>query len=263
MSISDFIYNYFILPYKANQGYNLVNSLAYGLLLVGVLYLINKILNRYNFKIKEKLVLSILPFILFGSTVRVLEDARILPQTFLLVTPGIYFIIMGITSAVLVACHKYTRKPEKNVFLIGNVLALGALLFFRMNNWEGFIVISTIFIAILLFLGILRKRTRFLKDNLNFLGVAAHMLDATATFVTLDLFKHLGYWEQHPVTRFVGTVGGSFLWFYILKLFVVLVLYWIDRDVKDKNMKTLLKFAVIVLGLAPGIRDTLRLAMLV
>ncbi|MBR9679419.1 MAG: DUF63 family protein, partial [Nanoarchaeota archaeon] len=133
----------------------------------------------------------------------------------------------------------------------------------KINNWEGLMIISTIFLAILLTMGILRSKTSFFRNNLNFLGVAGHMFDATATFVTLDLFSHLGYWEQHPIPRLIGTAGGTFLWFYLLKLIVIAVLYYIDKDVKDENMKKILKFAVIVLGFAPGLRDTLRLTMLV
>jgi uncharacterized membrane protein len=263
MSISEFVYTYFILPYEANQGYNLVNSLAYGLLLIGVLYVMHRILKHYDFKITNKLVYSVLTFVLFGSSLRVLEDAGILPKTFLLVTPSIYFLVMGVTSVTIIACHKLFKEPEKKIFITGTLLSLVNLSLIHPNNWHGLAIITAIFTIITLLMTVLRRRTAFLKDNLNFLGVAAHMLDATATFVTLDLFSHLGYWEQHPLTRLIGTLGGSYLWFYIAKLLVVAVLYYIDKDVKNHNMKLLLKFAVIVLGLAPGVRDTLRLTMLV
>ncbi len=263
MSISNFLYTYFLLPYQANQGYNLINSLTYGAIFVILIYLATKLLEKMNIKVTKRTIFSLLPFILLGSALRVMEDANLLPQTFFLVTPSIYVIIIAITSVVFLLCHKFTKNPDRNVAIAGLVLAAIPLSFLRLNNFDGLMFISTIFLGILIIMAFLRGKTKFFKNDLNFIGVASHMLDATATFVTMQLFSYLGYWEQHPVTRLVGTLGHTFAWFYILKLFVIVVLYYIDKDVKDERLKNMLKFGVIVLGLAPGLRDSLRLIMLV
>src|SRR3989337_2368655 len=95
MPISEFLQEYFIKPYFENEGYNLVNTLTYGIILILIIYLVNNVLHKYKFKVSNKLISSILPFILFGSSLRVVEDAGILPQTPLLATPGIYFVVMA------------------------------------------------------------------------------------------------------------------------------------------------------------------------
>ncbi|MCJ7816811.1 MAG: DUF63 family protein [Candidatus Aenigmarchaeota archaeon] len=87
--------------------------------------------------------------------------------------------------------------------------------------------------------------------------LSAHMLDSSATFVSVMFF---GYLEQHPVPRlFIESVGP---WtFFVLKLAVLLPsLYIIDKYAEDGDFKNFLKIVILILGLAPGLRDTIRLA---
>jgi uncharacterized membrane protein len=95
----------------------------------------------------------------------------------------------------------------------------------------------------------------FSKVNSSLLS--AHMLDSSATFVSVMFF---GYYEQHPVPRlFIEAIGP---WtFFILKLAVLLPsLYIIDRYAEDGEFKNFLKIVILILGLAPGLRDMIRLA---
>jgi len=87
--------------------------------------------------------------------------------------------------------------------------------------------------------------------------LSAHMLDSSATFVSVAFF---GYYEQHPVPRlFIDAIGP---WtFFILKLAVLLPsLYIIDRYAEEGEFKNFLKIVILILGLAPGLRDSIRLA---
>jgi len=258
MFINDFIYKYFIHPYRANLGYNYVNTLTYGLLFILCLLGIYKLLKSLRYNVSEKSIYATIPFIFFGSTLRVLEDAGILPKTQLLVTPFLYVWVTIITLIVVIILKKYSKKFEKNFFIIGVVFWVFTLLFYRIRNITALIMLLGVYSAVILFLIFIRKSWRLLRDNINFLALSSHMLDATATFISVDFF---GYWEQHPLTRLVGTLGGSFVWFYLLKLYVLIVLYYIDRDVKDESFKNLLKLGVIILGLGPGLRDFFRLVM--
>ncbi|PIO00292.1 hypothetical protein COT72_01140 [archaeon CG10_big_fil_rev_8_21_14_0_10_43_11] len=261
-SIVQFVYHYFWRPYEQNLGYNYVNTFTYGIILIGLLILGDKVLKRFNITFTRKMAFSLIPFILFGSTVRVLRDAEILPRTFFLVTPSIYLVI----GAIIIGCFfisQKTRNPEKSLFIMGSVLWLLALFGFELRNPLSLLYILGLFSGILCGLFVLRKLTGFLRNWLDFAALSAHFLDATATFITLDVFAYLGYWEQHPLTRLIGGLGGSYVWFYVAKLYVLVVIYVINKDVKDEGFKNLLKFAILTLGLAPGVRDLLRLAMLV
>jgi uncharacterized membrane protein len=83
------------------------------------------------------------------------------------------------------------------------------------------------------------------------------MLDYSATFVSVAFFS---YYEQHPVPRlFIDAIGP---WtFFLLKLAVLLPsLYIIDRYAEEGDFKNFLKIVILILGLAPGLRDSIRLA---
>jgi uncharacterized membrane protein len=94
----------------------------------------------------------------------------------------------------------------------------------------------------------------FSPENSTLLSV--HMLDSSATFVSVMFF---GYYEQHPVPRlFIESIGP---WtFFALKLAVLIPsLYIIDRYAEDGEFKNFLKIIILILGLAPGLRDMIRL----
>jgi len=93
---------------------------------------------------------------------------------------------------------------------------------------------------------------------------ASHFLDGAATYRGIDAH---GYSEKHVIPSFLIDATGSAVVMLPLKLFVVvLVVYLMDvafrDDLKDSpNLAWLVRVAVMVLGLAPGMRDMLRLAM--
>lgn len=91
-----------------------------------------------------------------------------------------------------------------------------------------------------------------------------HFLDASATFVAIDYY---GYAEKHVVPVFIIEVFHTAAVMYILKaIIIIFVVYFIDilykKDFQANPILTgLVKIAILVLGLAPGIRDLLRLTI--
>ena len=86
--------------------------------------------------------------------------------------------------------------------------------------------------------------------------LGGHFLDASATFTALTFY---GYLEQHVVPRLVIPLFGPISMFF-LKIVVVLPVLWIiDSHAEDKNFRNFLKLVVLILGLAPGLRDLFRL----
>jgi uncharacterized membrane protein len=93
---------------------------------------------------------------------------------------------------------------------------------------------------------------------------ASHYLDGAATYRGIDVH---GYTEKHVLPSFLIELTGTALVMLPLKFaVVVLVVYLMDvafkQDLEESpNLAWLVKVAVMVLGLAPGMRDMLRLAM--
>jgi uncharacterized membrane protein len=93
---------------------------------------------------------------------------------------------------------------------------------------------------------------------------ASHYLDGVATWRGIDVH---GYSEKHVIPSFLIELTGTAVVMLPLKfLVVVLVVYLMEVALKadleeSPNLAWLVKVAVMVLGLAPGMRDMLRLAM--
>jgi uncharacterized membrane protein len=100
--------------------------------------------------------------------------------------------------------------------------------------------------------------------GVNLILFFGHFLDASATFVAIDYYRYV---EKHVLPNFLIELFNSAVVMYVLKaLLIILVIYFIDILYKEdfkKNptMVGLVKIAVLVLGLAPGTRDLMRLAI--
>jgi len=130
----------------------------------------------------------------------------------------------------------------ENGWVIGAVFALGSAL-------TGGLLLSRRAIPSLSFLDV-----RF-----NLMIVYAHMLDASSTYLGVDWF---GYYEKHVVPTFLIDLAGTAVVMYPLKLIVLLpALFMIDKAIDDRSLRNLTKLALITLGLAPAVRNTLRLAL--
>jgi uncharacterized membrane protein len=127
-----------------------------------------------------------------------------------------------------------------------------------MTNIDGFLIVLGLaaFWAAILYLA-----NRFLPKYLTRINAGvlwSHMLDASSTFTALTFY---GYYEQHVVPTFLIGMSGPWVMF-PLKLAVVWgVLYFLDRQKEDAQLKNFLKIIILVLGLALGIRDWLTLGM--
>lgn len=108
------------------------------------------------------------------------------------------------------------------------------------------------------------KVINILTSPLNFLIIFSHFFDASATFRGIEYY---GYMEKHVLPAlFIEYTGTSAVMFLLKLIIVLLILYVMDILYKEEMSKVpilnnLIKFVVIVLGLAPGIRNMLRLAM--
>ena len=92
----NFIQTYFISPIVEQAGFNTINTLVYGFIMVFVVYGLYELLKRLKVDINKYFLISLLPFILFGSSTRVIEDIGTY-TSYWLVTPGIWITIALLT----------------------------------------------------------------------------------------------------------------------------------------------------------------------
>jgi uncharacterized membrane protein len=92
----------------------------------------------------------------------------------------------------------------------------------------------------------------------------SHFIDGAATYRGLDAY---GYAEKHVLPSLFIDLAGTAVVMLLLKALVIsAVVYLLDVAYREELKESptlgwLVKVAIMVLGLAPGIRDALRLAM--
>jgi uncharacterized membrane protein len=266
--LAAFVQKYYIDPIIYDTSYNPVDTITWaiilGLAIIGLL----KLLGRLNILMDERLLLSTLPYILAGSSLRVIEDASLVaaPWRYLLITPLIFFLVFFVTGAFLVISRKiWGGKFHAKYAAIGflwtgfNLAALSTL--GLKNAW----VIAAVFLlgsslaGGILFCGRRLSALRFLDQRFNQMIIYAHMLDASSTYIGVDWFS---YYEKHVVpTYFINLVGTAAIMFPLKLLVILPVLYMIDKSMQEPSLRNLTRLALITLGLAPAVRNTLRLAL--
>jgi uncharacterized membrane protein len=262
------VHKYYIDPIIYDTGYNPVDTITWAVILgLAVLGLIRQ-LRRWDLLMDERLLLSTLPYILAGSSLRVIEDADLIaaPWRYLLITPLIFFLVFLITASCLILSRKIWgdrfHARYAAVGLLWTLINLAVLSTIGLKNaW----VIAAVFLlgsglaGGILFCGRRLPALAFLDDRFNQMIIYAHMLDASSTYFGVDWF---GYYEKHVVPTFLIDLTGSAAIMFPLKLTILLpMLCMIDRSLQEPSMRNLIKLTLITLGLAPAIRNTLRLAL--
>jgi uncharacterized membrane protein len=275
MDIGSFIARYYIDPIVYNEGYNVVNTLTYAIILAISLFAILKLMALLKLKIDERLIMAIAPFIILGASLRNLEDVHLLspPLSYMFITPLVYVLAFIITLAVLLICIYLERsgtvkdysKPLFWTGVAGVVAVWGALLLTQpIRVWWAPIVV---FALAFTFTGVIYLIGRYLKLGfltmpLNVAILGAHMFDASSTFTAIDIVT--GFAEKHVVpVLFIDIFHTAFV-MYALKLAVFIpVIYVIEKYfIEDKDLYYVLKFVLLVLGFGPGIRNTLELVFI-
>lgn len=279
-SVWHYIDKYYISGIINDTSYNIIDTLTYAIVLGISLFWVLKLLGKLNVKIDTRFLTSITPYVIAGSSLRVLEDSGLFapPLKYLFVTPLIYFFIFAVTICMLVVAMYLERKGKIRDYhaLFGYAGATWA--FFNIAAliiYDG--IINPVPAVAILFLGItvtgivyfISQKTNFLllTDKVNISILFTHLLDASSTFVGIDW---LNYYEKHVVPTFFIDLARNFtshpsLVMYPLKLIVFIpVLYVLDNDFKtekEKKLIGLMKLTILVLGLSPAVRNTLRIMM--
>ncbi len=184
---------------------------------------------------------------IFGVTIALLALAVALERKGKIKDYHEFFGYAGVAWAIINVAILLTIKDIKNPVPAAAILILG------------------IFSTYIVYLVSCKINFTLLTDRLNISILFAHLLDASSTFIGMDWF---GYYEKHVVPTFFIGLAGNYtgdpsIVMYPLKLLVFIpALYMLDHkfDIdKEKRLIYLMKFAILVLGLSPATRNTLRL----
>ncbi|NYB52049.1 MAG: DUF63 family protein [Methanobacteriaceae archaeon] len=245
-----------------HPGYTTLNTIVFGIILGLVILLIIRMF-RWIDKDPKDLLLPLIPFIYFGSSARALVDNGIYPLTYILVTPGIY-LLTGISAIItLLAAVFIERKIGWDyryiIFLVGVVLCIPNVYFTPHINLVAVLQILGSWALVSAPFILLSLKWGLLKDKFNLSVLLAHIFDASTTFIAVDYY---GYGEQHVLPNFLTQLADTAMVMFPLKIAVILpALYVIDTYVEDRTIRNMLKLAIFILGLAPGMRNFLSLGM--
>ncbi|MGB9671968.1 MAG: DUF63 family protein [Candidatus Norongarragalinales archaeon] len=258
--------------------YNAVNTLVFAAAALVAAYLIYKLLKFWRVEVNAKFVLAVTPFVLFGSALRVCEDAKILPREtsffgvplFLFITPGIYFLVFGVVVAsvwlggVLESAKKISR--EKFMAVVGITLFLLAfsVTLPLQKYWLHAAAIIGLGALGVAFLEVISRALKHESELIERLAVFSQCLDGGATFVATAFgTPSANYFEQHVVGGAVIGAGGPLAFLALKTVFalaVVLVVRSELRKPSETRVRNYLLLLVTIFGLAPGARDLLRLS---
>ena len=280
--IGDFIYKYYVGPIVNGEAYTIVDTLTYALILILSVYLVYRWLEKTGISIDRDFILAVIPYVVLGGTLRVVEDTGIIPYPWyvLLITPVIFFAIFFYAIIVLIISRTLESRGVirryTHGFSAGGIIAVIASLIPYV--WYG-MTQSGIHISVMFFILAMAFASSaavwsvikyvfkwdFASDILYKLLIFGHMLDASATSFGIDLHE-MAYVEQHVVgSALIDATGTAFSMFGLKLVVVIPAIYILEMYRKEGNKALwhLIILAMIMVGMAPGIRDMVRMILYV
>jgi len=280
--ISEFIYKYYIDPIRYGQAYNVVDTLTYAIILIISVFLIYRWLKNAGIAIDGPFVLATIPYVVLGGVLRVVQDTGMIASglQYLLITPLIYFLLFFFTAGSLFLSRYLQTKNAVPDFirLYAGIGAAAAIIVTCVLFWYGFthtrVALNVLTIIPLMAVvttaavwGFMRYvlKWEYVADPLYTLLIFGHMLDASATSYGIDLHP-MRYVEQHVVgSGLIALTHTAFVMFplKLCVLFPAIYVLELYRKEAEGNLWHLILLAMIVVGLAPGIRDMVRMVLYV
>ena len=281
--ISDFIYKYYIDPIRYEQPYNIVETVTYALILIAAVYIIYRWFKKSEFPLDGPFVLATLPYVVFGGVLRVVQDTRMITSDlqFLIVTPFIYFVIFFYTFSILVLSHYLEKKGLCtsyikvyagvgifSVFCVALFLLAWGMRYTQIDLFVLAVIPLMALVATLLIFACMRYilKWQYVTDPLYIALIFGQMLDASATSYGIDLHPSVQYIEQHVVgSALIEWTHTAFVMFPLKLVVLFPAIYIMEMYRKEANPAFwhLILLAMIVVGLAPGVRDMTRMVLYV
>ncbi|PSQ42449.1 hypothetical protein BRD17_08710 [Halobacteriales archaeon SW_7_68_16] len=271
----------------AYTGYTTVSTVGYMVVLLFMILGVLLLLNRLGVGEDRRLVFALVPFMLFGGALRVVEDVTdaaiaadiepvlTYPVNTLFISPVIYVTVFLVTLGALLASlglesggyapDRY-RAMTEYVDLYPQVLVVDVGL--------ASVLAYGLYVAAARYRPVVHEGT----GTVGLVVLWAHAIDGVANVVAADWLPVLGhpiesYGAKHVVNRAIigvteslqpaavsAAIGTSWP-FLVVKLAVALAIVWLfDRTIFEDTPRyaVLLLIAASAVGLGPGTRDMLR-----
>ncbi|MEM1578675.1 MAG: DUF63 family protein, partial [Archaeoglobaceae archaeon] len=240
------------------EGYNVVNTITWAVILVVTVFLLYRYLEK-RFEINWKFIFATMPYIILGSASRVVEDAGFLspPVSYVFMSPFIFFLIFLLAFPSLLISRRFFGANYYKVYAaIGLVCAISTLLLLFLNlRIENPLVLpyGIIFALSITSVFSLIPKTR----NLLSLAVLfAHMLDGFESYLGI---QYHNYVEIHVIPNLLVDKFGAVSLPVVKFIAISSILYLIDSSNEKENLKNFIKLVLLVFGLAPALRNGLRI----
>lgn len=279
--VSDLINDFFIQPIASHSGYNLINTLVYAAILLGIaFFVVFPFFKKRGIKFDFSFFKAVFPFIVLGSTLRIFEESYssvYLPAFgrstdpltfgFYMISPGIYIFIGLLTIfslfISLFLSKPLNKEPLKIFMAIGIILSVPIVLchLFNLTHPIEFFFVFVLTGIIVFAAKLISEKMNFgiLSTNLNLAVLFGQTLDGVATFTALSFFPSFS--EQHVLSNFVIETFSPAAFILVKVLLALAVLWYVDKDIKDEKVRNFIKLFVIIIGFAPGIRDAFSLGL--
>jgi uncharacterized membrane protein len=287
--ISDFIYKYYIDPVKYGEPYNIVETLTYAIILIIGVYLLyrwfsnSKWLSEHGIKLDSGFILATIPYVVLGGVLRVIQDAGMVTGDwqYLIVTPPIYFVLFFFVIGMIFIGGTLRKNGIIKEFLwfyalmgcmavlvITLILAAWGMAHTRIDLFILAIIPLMAITASVLVWACMRYllKWEYVSDPLYLVLIFGQMLDASATSYGLTFHPAVHYIEQHVVgSNLIEMTGTAFVMFplKLVVLFPAIYIMQLYRKEANPAFWHLVLLAMIVVGLAPGIRDMVRMVLYV
>ncbi len=251
---------------------------------------------KKKIEFNHKFFIAIIPYILFGISLRVImhqveagslfiygltKTANPLELGFWFFTPGVWittFLVVVIGLLLAGILNKNKPLDHTVLFTVGGLFALIPLVFnlINFNNWLIFIGTCAL-IAIVSFglCKIIDKYTKYkiLQDPINVFIVIGQAIDGIASSIAITYFN---FSEQHVVSNMVMNIHPAL--FVLIKLSISVLICWsLDDYLKDekkedkghaekmknkKNLVGFIKVIIAILGFATGLASLFKLGII-
>jgi uncharacterized membrane protein len=219
----------------ATPGYTTVSTISYALVLVFMLIGVLLLLRRLDVRMSPRFYVALVPFMLLGGALRVVEDTNVAflradvgtllpyPPVALIISPFIYFVMFAFTLATLVVAVALARRGVLESYepFVGGV---GAVALAGTVSWLLYISATTEIVGFFpsitiitlggatlvtgLFWWTSQRYAPFINEGTGYVGaliVWGHTVDGIANVVSLDWTGAIGtgvtYGSKHVVNE--------------------------------------------------------------
>ncbi len=297
--------------YVAEPGYTTVSTLGYMIILVFMLVGVYLLIQRFDLEPFQEFFFALVPFMLFGGALRVVEDSFVAAQTAgfdpaigfpasgALISPFIYFTVFFVTLGALVVAkwlehNDYTDTYHYPLGVLGVgvfLVTFGYLTVLSVTtDYVGsfpLVIVVTVGLATLLAFGIHRAIGEYRPEyhagtgQMGLVVVWGHAIDGVANVIASDWTTAFGipgegYSAKHVVNRIIidvtnaiqpgwltDVIGDSWTFLLVKLVVAVGIVAVFDEQFFEESPRyaIMLLIAIVAVGLGPGTRDMIRVAL--